>query len=156
MEISTEETVTPIRRAARAIRSKLVWLGRLLFFDWRGEFSLGKAAMVFGLLQVWTVMWLAIGWVAYVTISGQMTEAAPLASAIGTAVGAVLSSQLIVIGGQYVGKIWGSKTSGTETPPGDAASSADPPPPVTAEQAVAAAEPIETVDAVEEDPDATQ
>lgn len=156
MNASATTTTTPLRRLASALRSKTVWLGRLLFFDWRGEFSLGKCAMVFGLVNVWTIMWLSVAWVAYVTLSSQMAEAAPLASAIGTAVGAVLSSQLLLVGGQYFAKIWGSKSSETETPPGDSASAADPPAPVTPEQAVAEADASETVETVEEYPHAAQ
>lgn len=124
-------------RAAGAARAGLRWLGRKLFIDWRGEFSLGKAAIVFGLVNVWSLVWLYAIWIAYVTLSHQMTDAAPLAVAISGLVSAVGGSQLLVVCGQYVAKIWGSKTSGAETPPGDAA--ADPEPPPEAEPIVDAA-----------------
>lgn len=82
----------------------LTRLGRTfrdLFYDSSNTLSLGRASIAFGLLNVWCMVWLGVGWVAWVTLTDRMEQAAPLASAIATVLSAVLSSQLVVIGAQY-------------------------------------------------------
>lgn len=84
-----------------SIRAGLHWAYRSLFYDSSNTLSLGRAMMAFGLFNVWWMVWLGVGWVAYVTLTDRMEQAAPLANAIATVLSAVLSSQLVVIGAQY-------------------------------------------------------
>ena len=83
------------------IRAALHWAYRSLLYDSSNTLSLGRLSIIVGLLHVWTIVWLAVAWVAYVTLMDRMEQAAPLASAIATVLSAVLSSQLVVIGAQY-------------------------------------------------------
>ena len=83
------------------LRAALHWAYRSLLYDSSNTLSLGRLSIIVGLLHVWTIVWLAVAWVAYVTLMDRMEQAAPLASAIATVLSAVLSSQLVVIGAQY-------------------------------------------------------
>jgi hypothetical protein len=77
------------------------WILKGLFYDRKNTLSLGRAAIVLGICNVWLMVWLAVVWVGYVTWTRQMAEAAPLATAVATALSTVLSGQLLIAGLQY-------------------------------------------------------
>lgn len=81
---------------------------RALFYGSTGTLSMGRVLVALGVLQVFASIWLFTAWIAYVTLTGQMEAASPLASSIGTVLSAVLSSQVASIAATW----WTSKRYG--------------------------------------------
>lgn len=81
-------------------------VSRHLFYDSSQRFSLGLASIVFGLLNLWLLVWFFVAWIVYVTKYRLLGEAAPLVAAIGTPVATVLGGQFAAIVGTYAAKLW--------------------------------------------------
>ena len=83
------------------IRRALAWSLRSVFYDGHNTLSFSRVLIVFGILNVWTLVWLGVAWIWHVTVTQQMAEAAPFAASLATGLGAVASSQVIMAGFQY-------------------------------------------------------
>lgn len=70
-------------------------------WDAKGTLSLSRCVLLFVVLEVTAITWLAVLWCYYVTVNGLMVEAAPLASAVSGGAAAVLSSQVAAAAWQY-------------------------------------------------------
>lgn len=70
-------------------------------FDSKGTLSLSRCVLLFVVIEVTAITWLAVAWVAYVTRTGQMEQGAPLAQAVFTGVAAILSAQVASAAWQY-------------------------------------------------------
>jgi hypothetical protein len=98
-----------LNRAWCRVQGAVMWGLKGAFLDGKGTVSLTRCALVFVAANVFAIVWLSVAWVGYVTLTGQMEAAAPLAGAVFNGVAAVLSSSLVAVAGQYVAQIkWGS------------------------------------------------
>lgn len=82
---------------------------RATLYGSSGTLSMGRLLVVFGILQVAASFWLFVAWVWFVTATGQMEAASPLAASIGTILSSVLSSQVAAIAATW----WTTKRYGS-------------------------------------------
>jgi hypothetical protein len=90
-----------LNRAWCFLKDWAVWILKGLFYDSKATLSLGRVAIVLGLSNVWVLVWLAVVWIGYVTVTRLLAAAAPLATAVATAMSTILSGQLLIAGLQY-------------------------------------------------------
>lgn len=81
----------------RNFRAGIGRIYRALFYGSNGTLSMGRVLVLIGVLQIALAFWLFVIWIGYVTATGQMEQAAPLAMAIGTVLTGVLSSQVAAV-----------------------------------------------------------
>lgn len=94
--------IARIQRLWQWLRSQLVWLVKSLFFDSKGTLSLGRTLGTILIANGLVLVWLAVVWVAYVTRTNQMGEAAALAAAIGTWFSSLGIGQVVAGAGLYL------------------------------------------------------
>lgn len=72
-----------------------------IFYDGGATVSITRVLMAVVALNVWSLIWFCVAWVIWVTHTHQMVEAAPLAAAVATGLGTVMSSTVIGTAWQY-------------------------------------------------------
>lgn len=70
---------------------------RALFYGSSGTLSMGRVIVALGAANVAAILWLYVVWVAYVTLTDRMEQAAALSSSMSSILQAVLSSQVAAI-----------------------------------------------------------